>query len=162
MKEKPIMRGAGQCPKCGSRKVVQVANDKVEFYGKVLEVCRNPACKAAWEPFNPDDLLDDHLPKTSSFKEPCDNCAFRQGSCEQKDPEKWKAMMKELKDAELVGGFFCHKGVPLDIHREHGDSGFAYPRDKDGKYLKKKMRPCRGWLSMMHAQLSKKFPVVPE
>lgn len=82
--------------------------------------------------------------RLSSFKTPCDNCAFRKGSPEQRDPEKWQS----LRDAVGygTGRFYCHKGVPIDP--ENG-VGFAYP--KDGKDPKK-LRLCRGYLNQL------KFP----
>lgn len=157
-KKQSTIRGAGQCPRCGSRKVSRISTESVDqhFYAKELEVCGNPACKAAWEPFDPDQLLDEGV-ALSSFKEPCDNCAFRPGSPEQQNTDKWKSTIEDLKKGGICGGFYCHKGVPIDLENEHG---FAYPF-KDGKPVTKKMRPCRGWLRMLKAQMDKEKKNVP-
>lgn len=146
------VRGAGRCPKCGSRKTKEVIVPPSGFYAEKLEACVN--CRAVWEPFDPAQLLDDHLPQTSSFKEPCDNCAFRPGSPEQKDKARWAELMASLKDN---GRFFCHKGVPIDPNSEHG---FAYPTKLVCKELHptattenvKRLRMCRGWLMMWGRQ----------
>ena len=125
------------------------------FYSQNLERCAN--CKAIWEPFDPTQLLDAHLPTTSSFKEPCDNCAFRPGSPEQSDPEKWAELMTSLK---TNGRFYCHKGVPISPGDPHG---FAYPTRLVSKELHptartedvKRLRICRGWLKMFGARLAR-------
>lgn len=147
-KASPAIKGAGRCPKCASRKVRRVqmpelATDAAgKFYAPELEVCVN--CRAVWEPFDRAALLDIDDP-ASSFREPCGNCAFRPGSVEQSNTERWAELMISLKQ----GGarFYCHKGVPLD---PGGEDGFAYPKHKPSK-----MRPCRGWLSMWGAQMDK-------
>lgn len=149
---KPVP-GTGRCPKCGSRKVkrLRFADPALTaFYSAQVERCLNPACKAVWEWFDPAQLLDEDDPRTSSFKEPCENCAFRSGSVEQRDPDQWRKLMADLKGAggnpwtlfERGGGFYCHKGVVIDPAGEHG---FAYPKDR------RKLRPCRGWLRMVSA-----------
>lgn len=148
------VKGAGRCPKCASRKV-RCVTAPTGFYADTLEVCVN--CKAMWEPFDPAQLLDAHLPTTSSFKEPCDNCAFRPGSPEQQDPEKWATLMASLKEN---GQFFCHKGVPITPGEGHG---FAYPTKLVSKELHptattedlKKLRMCRGWLTMWGKRMDK-------
>jgi hypothetical protein len=142
----PGIKGADRCPRCGSRKTSRAPFPTEEygnFYARVLALCLNPACKASWEPFDPADLLDDGDP-TSSFREPCDNCAFRAGSVEQSNPAKWAKLMSELK---VNGAFYCHKGVPLDPASENG---FAYPLHK-----RSKMRYCRGWLKMLSTRMDK-------
>ena len=151
------VRGAGQCPKCGSRKIRQITVPATGFYAENLEVCAN--CKASWEPFDPAQLLDAHLPRTSSFKEPCDNCAFRPGSPERKNKAKWAELMTSLKGD---GRFYCHKGLPIDPNSKHG---FAYPEKPVSKELAprtmfedvKKLRPCRGWLMMWGARTDKEI-----
>lgn len=137
-----IMKGAGQCPRCASRKVTRVDAEMegVKFYGRVVEVCVN--CQAIWEPFDPAQLLDADAPRTSCFREPCDNCAFRPGSHEQQNVEEWKKTMASLKAG---GSFYCHKGVPINPRSENG---FDYPLGPDGKALQRKMRLCRGFLRM--------------
>lgn len=156
------MKGADQCPRCGSRHWAEDEQPVTPFYARTLRVCGNPAClttgkPTAWEPFSEADLLDEGQ-RYSSFKEPCNNCAFRPGSPEQKDPARWKELMATLSvgaNGWPAGEFFCHKGVPLDIaHETESDSGFAYPY-KDGKADRKHLRPCRGYLSMRFAQLQK-------
>lgn len=145
------VKGAGRCPKCGSRKVRSATIPKTGFYASAVESCVN--CKAIWEPFDPSQLLDADLPRTSSFKEPCDNCAFRPGSVEQKNPEKWAELMASLKGG---GRFYCHKGVPISPGSGHG---FEYPTKPVSKELApgamfedvKKLRMCRGWLKMWSA-----------
>lgn len=112
------------------------------FYATAIEVCAN--CMTAWEPFDPADLLDAG-DISSSFREPCDNCAFRAGSVEQRDGERWAELMDKLKQDD--GRFYCHKGLPLDPGGEHG---FAYPVSKP-----RKMRLCRGFLRMWGARVDK-------
>lgn len=136
-------RGAGRCPRCGCRKVrrcdmpVDLSRD---FYGRTLEICVN--CKAAWEPFDPAQIWDATDPMCS-FRDPCDNCAFRRGSPEQRNKERWAEIMDGLKSG---ASFHCHKGVPIDPGGEHG---FAYPHDRDGRPIRSKLRLCRGYLNML-------------
>ena len=141
----PIARGAGQCPKCASRRVTRRhihLGPTFKFYAGILEFCLN--CKAIWEPFAVVDLLDAADP-TSSFKEPCDNCAFRPGSVEQRNVETWTELLASLKAGS---SFYCHKGVPQD---PASADGFAYPRDRAGKPIPHKLRFCRGFLRMTGA-----------
>lgn len=167
--------GAGRCPSCGSRKVRRAICAEAavtRFYAGTLEVCGNPACKAIWEPFDPAELLDADAPRTSSFRAPCDNCAFRSGSVEQRDPDRWRALMATLKgDGDPYGmltgsGFYCHKGVPLDPGSERG---FAYPNRRvevAGRVIetpdRQRLRPCRGWLRMVASALDSEVPRPPE
>lgn len=58
---------------------------------------------------------------------------------EQADTEEWKKTIASLKAG---GGFYCHKGVPIDPSNENG---FAYPEDGRNP---RKMRLCRGYLNM--------------
>lgn len=135
------MKGADRCPRCGSRKIVKASQLVSSFYGKTLAVCGN--CGCPWEPFDPADLLDPDDPH-SSFKEPCDNCAFRPGSVEQRNAEEWKKTMASLKAG---GRFYCHKGVPMTPGKGHG---FDYPVNKP-----RRLRLCRGYLRMLNQQLDK-------
>lgn len=131
------MKGADQCPRCSSRRTKDIdLPSPGGFYNRIIRGCVN--CQTIWEPFDPADMLDVDIP-ISSFVEPCNNCAFRPGSPEQADIAAWKTTIAELKAG---GGFYCHKGVPIDPKNENG---FAYP--EDGKNARK-MRPCRGWLNM--------------
>jgi len=135
------IKGDGRCPKCASRKTARAEQPVTAFYSRTLEVCGN--CGAAWEPIDRTLIWDPDDPYCS-FSKPCDNCAFRPGSAEQQDVEKWKETIASLKAG---GQFFCHKGVPLDLTPE-GD-GFAYPRDAKGDVIVRKMRLCRGYLNML-------------
>jgi hypothetical protein len=106
------------CPKCASSKIAYDPTIKLRGYGPGLAVCLN--CETMWEPFDSAQIWDKADPHCS-FKEPCNNCAFRPGSPEQADPEKWKTLLDQLK---CGGHFYCHKGVPIEAGAEHG---FAYP-----------------------------------
>lgn len=141
------------CPKCGSRKVAHDPKLTFKGHGPGIATCIN--CKAIWEPFDPAQIWDPSDPHCS-FKEPCNNCAFRPGSPEQADTEKWKHLLDQLK---CGGSFYCHKGVPIEPDAEHG---FAYPSktislNVDGKPIEKnvgdvkKLRLCRGYLNAMMA-----------
>ena len=138
-----VIKGAGQCPKCASRKVGRMSNPVDPFYSRTLEVCGN--CGAAWEPLDPAQIWDPSDPNCS-FRDPCENCAFRKGSQEQRDPDRWFELMTAI---EGGARFYCHKGVPLDPHQTHpSKSGFQYPY-KHGKPNEKKMRLCRGYLNQL-------------
>jgi len=139
----PSLRGAGICPRCGSRAVDRftLPPDATRFYAGELEGCRN--CKTVWEPFEAEQLAKtgDRFP---AFTEPCNNCAFRPGSPEQQDGEKWRDLMGTLKRG---GSFYCHKGVPLSPGEGHG---FAYPTKPGSTTVDpNRMRLCRGFLSMV-------------
>lgn len=130
------MKGADQCPRCASRRWKDVHQDATTFYAETLRVCGN--CGAAWEPFDPADAFDGDDP-LSSFKHPCNNCAFRKGSPEQSDKENWDGMLLGM--AGMGTPFYCHKGVVVAPAAEHG---FEYPAGgKDGG----KLRLCRGYLN---------------
>lgn len=148
------LRGSTQqCPKCGSRKVAHDPKLKSGGYGPGMATCLN--CKTLWEPFDPEQIWDTSDPHCS-FKEPCNNCAFRSGSPEQADPQKWKSLVDQLK---CGAQFFCHKGVPLEPDAE---DGFSYPKKTlsvslDGKQIEKqigdvtRLRLCRGYLNALTA-----------
>ena len=142
-----------QCPKCGCRKVAHDPAATLKGYGPGIAVCVN--CKAIWEPFEPEQIWDKTDPHCS-FKEPCNNCAFRPGSPEQSDTEQWKLLLDRLK---CGGSFYCHKGVPIEPNAK---DGFAYAHRTisvviDGKTVsktvadEKKLRLCRGYLSALTA-----------
>lgn len=129
------MKGADQCPRCASRKWQDTEQAITAFYAPVLRVCGN--CGTAWEPFDQAELLDADDP-ISSFKHPCNNCAFRKGSPEQADKDEWESKMIALSFGDA---FYCHKGVPVTPSSDHG---FDYPGGgKDGR----KLRLCRGYLN---------------
>lgn len=153
--DKRYLRGSTQqCPKCGSRRVFFAADLKVEGYGPGVANCLN--CKALWEGFDPEQIWDTTDP-LCSFREPCNNCAFRPGSPEQAKPEFWRDLMDRLK---CGGEFYCHKGVPIS---SEASSGFAYPTKRHSADLgegrrvvtriedRSKMRLCRGFLKALPA-----------
>lgn len=127
------MKGADQCPRCGSRRWATVAVPS-DFYADVLSVCRNPACKTIWEPFDPAELLDPKHEPLGAFKHPCGNCAFRKGS-----PELVNGRLEDILGRD--GIFHCHKGVPIAPATENG---FDYPA---GGKDPLKLRLCRGFIN---------------
>ncbi|HZV56132.1 MAG TPA: hypothetical protein VFF89_00525 [Sphingobium sp.] len=134
------MKGADQCPRCASRRTKDIdAPSPNDFYHRIIRGCMN--CQTIWEPYDPADTIDP-TERLASFIEPCNNCAFRPGSPEQTDVEEWKKTIASLKAG---GGFYCHKGVPIDPSNENG---FAYPEDGRNP---RKMRLCRGYLNMWGA-----------
>lgn len=152
MKSDRYLRGSTkQCPKCGSRTVAVDPGAKVAGYGPGMATCAN--CKTIWEPFDPEQIWD-KSDAHCSFKEPCNNCAFRPGSNEQRDRAQWKTMIGQLKKG---GQFYCHKGVPITSDAKYG---FAYPTktvrsDIAGPAAPhevediRKMRLCRGYLNAL-------------
>lgn len=147
------LRGSNErCPKCSSRKVTTDPTMQFKGYGPGIACCQN--CKTIWEPFDPKQIWDTTDPHCS-FKDPCNNCAFRAGSPEQADLEKWRALIDQLK---CGASFYCHKGVPIEPDAEHG---FAYPTktltiDIAGSHTvktsdPKKLRLCRGYLNALTA-----------
>ncbi len=133
------MKGADQCPRCGSRAWIEPrVPSPGRFYSDDARGCRN--CGTLWEPFAVADLVDQDE-QLSSFHHPCNNCAFRKGSPEQRDPEAFANLRAKL--GWHGASFYCHKGVPIDPQNENG---FAYP--KDGKDPRK-LRLCRGYLNQL-------------
>lgn len=126
--------GRARCPVCLGTRVVCEAFDAGEFYGKELAGCAD--CDIAWEPIEEADIWD-RSDRYCGGSQPCDNCAFRPGSNEQQDREKWRELIGSLKAGAQ---FYCHKGVPLAPGSEHG---FAYPSDH------RKLRLCRGYLNAL-------------
>ena len=146
------LRGSTQkCPKCGSRKVAVDMAMTHSGYGPGIAVCEN--CRTIWEPFDPAqiwDTSDAHC----SFKEPCNNCAFRPGSNEQEDRAEWIKLIGSLKAG---ASFYCHKGVPIEPDAEHG---FAYPTKTAHSDIAgpsaphkapdiRRLRLCRGYLNAL-------------
>lgn len=132
------MNDLDHCPACNSESIMRILSRDLDKYDACLE------CRAVWErlptgePYRRDGEL---LP----FGEPCDNCAFRSGSPESEDKEKWRALLASLRAG---GKFYCHKGVPLDYSVHGGENvGFAYPVKPDGKHDTENMRLCRGYLN---------------
>lgn len=134
------MKGADQCPRCASRKWREPRlPDPFGFYSADVRVCAN--CKTVWEPFTPADLLDPAREPLGAFRAPCNNCAFRKGSPEQRDPQAFAALRAKL--GWRGGSFYCHKGVPVNPAHEHG---FEYPA---GGTDPRKLRLCRGYLNQL-------------
>lgn len=140
------MKGADQCPRCGSRKWLDAETGGIptppDFYSRDVRACVN--CSTIWEPFDPAELLDPKREPLGAFNHPCNNCAFRKGSPEQRDPEGFAKLRAQLG----WGGaqFYCHKGVPVEPASDHG---FAYPHDANGKAITRKLRLCRGYLNQL-------------
>jgi hypothetical protein len=123
------------CPRCRSQRVHIHGDHGIKLYGRQIAICAN--CRTAWEPID-GTLIWDPSDPSASFSAPCDNCAFRRGSPEQADTEKWKDLIAKL----WAGGtFHCHKGVPVAPESE---DGFAYPKDRP-----EKLRLCRGYLNAL-------------
>lgn len=141
------MKGAGQCPRCASRRWLDAASGNIppppgDFYSADVRICLN--CQTIWEPVDPAELLDPAREPLGAFLHPCNNCAFRKGSPEQRDPEEFAALRAKL--GWRGARFYCHKGVPVEPDSE---DGFAYPKDASGKPITRKMRLCRGYLNQL-------------
>ena len=159
-----------ECPACKSHDVRRIPLSEMpasiaEAAKCDLEGCR--ICRAIWEPFPAGGYVEDPV-----CAEPCDNCAFRPGSPEQSDPDKWKEMIASLKpdsDGWFTGRFYCHKGVPID--QVEGFGSFLFPKKPvtvNGEVLldpdtgepvmtedTSRMRVCSGFLRMFWAQAEK-------
>jgi hypothetical protein len=142
------MKGADQCPRCGSRRwidrntVPAIPAPPDNFYSADLRGCVN--CHTIWEPFDPAELLDPKHEPNGAFLHPCNNCAFRKGSPEQSDPEGFAKLRSQL--GWRGASFYCHKGVPVEPLSE---DGFAYPKDAAGVPIRRKLRLCRGYLNQL-------------
>jgi hypothetical protein len=154
----------GTCPACGSKQIGHITpgpDQPKEIRNVEHGVCAD--CRAIWEAFPPLYVED------GVCAEPCDNCAFRPGSPEQGDPEKWKALIATLKPDQsyghFTGRFYCHKHVPIDMTK--GPGNFLFPqRPLDAGDLTlpeptmvpdtSKMRTCSGFLRMFWAQNAKR------
>lgn len=127
------------CPACGSARTVRIPAGFLE------SECQHSACRgcgAFWESLpagEPYERDGEQIP----FKEPCDNCAFRAGSPESQNRDKWRELLQRLKAG---GRFYCHKAVPIDP-----DGGFDFPTKADAKAIlvpdEDRMRMCRGFLN---------------
>lgn len=140
------MKGADQCPQCGSRKWMEPKAEGIDppsdFYADNVRCCVN--CQTIWEPFDPAQLLDPNREPLGAFNHPCGNCAFRKGSPEQRDPQGFARLRSQL--GWHGASFYCHKGVPVD---PLDPDGFRYPRDAGGKPITHKLRLCRGYLNQL-------------
>ena len=139
------MRGADECPRCGSSKVAKIRLPGAGWH----HGCMESGCSTLWEPFAVEDLMFAEE-EFSSFKTPCNNCAFRKDSPERNDPDKWAALMSQFETGMTV--FYCHKGVPLS--QEEGES-HEHPKNPDGTWDKSRMRMCRGFVNMEHGAARK-------
>lgn len=139
------MLGADQCPRCGSLARIEFRQlprppQRPDPDPALHYVCVD--CSTIWETFDAAKLADPH-DRLSPFKTLCDNCAFRRGSPERGDVEKWEALMERLWLWD--GIFYCHKGTPVSTDPHDGQS-HVHPCAVDGKPDTKQMRPCAGWL----------------
>jgi hypothetical protein len=139
------VKGADQCPRCGSRATRDFSHDRKFFYGPIIRGCKN--CATVWEPYDPADTIDPD-DRYASFKTPCNNCAFRKGSPEQSDKDAWESQMINL---SLGAAFYCHKGVPITPGKGHG---FEYPEGQ-----RHKLRLCRGYLNSIVGPRLKEFAI---
>lgn len=135
-----VERAEGACPVCASPRVISLLRSFSS--GARMSGCFD--CRALWEtiPSGEQYMRDGEL---MPWMEPCDNCAFRAGSPESKDREKWRELLAKLKAG---GQFYCHKGVP--IKQDEIDDGFvrfAYPETAEGQPDKDRLRTCRGYLN---------------
>jgi hypothetical protein len=147
--ERAVPRDArDRCPKCGGADVARAMVKPGKFGGYGPEIAACVACRALWEPLH-HDLIWDPDDSLCAFKDPCDNCAFRPGSSEQRDKKEWASIKQNI---EQSGGFYCHKGVPIEPGAKYG---FAYPHDAEGKPERLKLRLCRGWLNAWGAKMDK-------
>ena len=139
------MKGIDQCPVCQSARIFNVTEEGADIGDTIYMACLDCPTETPtiWEQVKREDLSVPNSP-LSTFKKPCDNCAFRRGSPERKDPEKWEFLMQEFAYREAM--FFCHKGVPLDISKGSNQS-HLHPYDEQGRLFKKESRVCAGWLA---------------
>lgn len=124
------------CPACGAKSVV--ALPRVQGQDHPYDGCLK--CQAFWE----------RETRREPLLERCDNCAFRAGSPEQRDPEEWT---KIVKLTEQGGTFYCHKRVPIDPDGK----GFKHQMSEDGRECTN-ATPCAGWLAARLAILQKGVP----
>jgi len=110
----------------------------------------------AWPPETPDDMYMDDVSRPM-----CDNCAFRGGSREHADPQKWRELM-EL--CELAGRapltitnhprwFCCHKNIPLVIDPLNAAEPIKFDFEAAG--VGPLDRVCAGFLRIMQAARQK-------
>ena len=128
MADRPRFDGdeAGRCGGCGSRNLTTVKlPDRGITYGHCRECGRGQ-----------DVELRDWPEAT-----PCDDCAFRKGSPERSDPDKWAGLEELVKGG---GTFHCHKGLPHDI----ATGSYAAPDAATGR-----VTVCAGWIGAHVAYL---------
>lgn len=151
----------GTCPACTSAETFCLI-------GSDFDVCMS--CRKIWErlpagePYTRDG-------EQLAFKKPCDNCAFRRGSAERADVDRWNNMLLELSQG---GHFYCHKGVPLassleaivadpelrhafDFPLKPGVVTFGGVKHTYKDYDRDAMRLCRGFLASIWGPQFSKF-----
>lgn len=128
-----------RCPICFSRRTVvdQAPAIALSHVPTLMALCAD--CGAVWEAFPPGwshDVVEG---------EPCDNCAFRQGSPESQDKAAWRSMLAKLRH----GGqeFRCHKGAPILI-TEATDDHLA-SAEFDEPWVQRHGRTCAGFYRVM-------------
>jgi hypothetical protein len=144
-----------RCPACGSRRIRFLQPGEIPGLTVEHGICLS--CRALWEAFPPLYVRDEVC------AEPCDNCAFRPGSPEQRDAKKWKALIESLDPTKasegqpFSGRFYCHKNVPIDMAR--GPGNFLFPKTtltfRGVEFTTEntsKMRTCSGFLRMVWAK----------
>jgi hypothetical protein len=126
-------REGDTCPRCGGRVYATIRTAK----GGQLDAC--PRCRVVWER---EERADPHT-------ERCDNCAFRPGSPEQRDPEKWRQIVEET--VKKHGIFYCHKRVPATI----GEKGYEFQHEIGADGVVCNATECVGWLEAVLARATK-------
>ena len=123
-----------RCPRCfGRRTSVQTAPAVgLSHLPTLVGVCID--CETTWEAYPPGWKHD------AVEGEPCDNCAFRQGSPESQEKEAWKSLLAKLRAGQE---FKCHKGAPIITDPAASTIEF------DAEWVRRKGRTCVGFLRMV-------------
>lgn len=112
---------AAACPSCGSENC-----NFLDLEASPVGVCSN--CATAFIPEI----------RANPAIQMCDDCAWRPGSPERKDPYQWAQMI----EVTIEGGqpFYCHKGLTCRVE----NTNLIYQMPPDGPAG---MTPCAGWKS---------------
>lgn len=150
-----------RCPMCKSDQLIEhgvetpIAQAIARAWGNkpVCPLTQCGSCNAFWESW-PEGTSHDCVER-----EPCDNCAYRKGSAESQDPEKWAELVKMASDAARYGiedergrrWFSCHKGVPIKITqgKDGQDGGIEFDFKAAG--IKPLDQTCAGFLNLVWA-----------
>jgi len=135
------------CPSCKSIRIEHVSAPPTALSHRPTDydVCR--ACGTVWEAY-PDNWCEDVV-----GAEPCDNCAFRPDSPEQKSPEQWRELVAKLRAG---GEFYCHKGAPiLGLTHAKKTSDGNYEVEFDADWIRRRGRKCAGFMRMVWAMSAK-------
>ncbi|MGE3279939.1 MAG: hypothetical protein AB7H90_00975 [Alphaproteobacteria bacterium] len=98
-------------------------------------------CGTIWESY-PDNWCEDVV-----GAEPCDNCAFRPDSPEQRNPEEWRELITKLRSG---GEFRCHKGAPiLGLNKDKPNTDGTYDVEFDPDWIRRRSRQCAGFMRMV-------------